>query len=94
MEAGLRSDRDWLRLEGVKALKPFKSDANIALLRTLLGDPAVRGLTRYEAGLPVDIGREYHVRKAAYEVLRDWGVAVAKPVTDEPPPKPPGGSVR
>ena len=86
----LRSDRDRLRREGVKALRPFKSDANIALLRPLLDDPALVGRMRQEKGVPIDLGREYHVRKAAYDVLRGWGVAVAKPVVEEPP----GGAVR
>lgn len=81
-----------LRREGVTALRPFKSDANIALLRPLLDDPASWRRTRYEGDLTIDLGREYYVRKAAYEVLREWGVAVAKPVIDEPPPKPPGGA--
>ena len=83
-----------LRREGVTAIRSFKSDANVALLRPLLHDPAWWGRTREEGGLPVDLGREYYVRKAAFEVLSDWGVAVAKPVIHEPPPRPPGGAVR
>ncbi len=93
-ESWLRHDRNRLRREGVRALRPFKSDANIDLLRPLLDDPAVQGRVRQDEGVVINLGREYYVRKAAYEVLREWGVAVAKPVIDEPPPKPPGGAVR
>lgn len=90
----IRVDQDRLRHEGVKALRPFRSEANIALLRPLLDDPTAWGRTTQEEGRVIDLGREYPIRKAAYEVLSAWGVAVAKPVTEEPPPKPPGGAGR
>ena len=84
-ERWLGFSRDLLRAEAVKALVYFKSDENIALIKPLLADPAALGVTRYEGGKPIDLGREYYIRKAAYEVLRSWGVAVAEPVIFEKP---------
>jgi hypothetical protein len=89
-ETWLRFTRDLLRREGVKALGHFRSEANIAMIRPLLSDPAHRVLNKTENGhtvlkdgLPIPIGREYYVRKEAYETLHAWGVGVARPVIRE-----------
>ena len=62
-----------LRLEGVRALRYFRSDRNGALLKTLWTDPYYWT----QAGVAQ---RNYAVRKEAYETLRDWGIDVAPPV--------------
>jgi hypothetical protein len=89
VETWLGFTRDLLRLEGVRALGRFRSDANIATLKSLLDDPAYRGLNKQEngvfvfkEGVPITIGREYYVRKEAYATLRAWGVAVDQPVIE------------
>jgi hypothetical protein len=84
----LRFSRDLLRADAVKALRHFKSDENIALLKTLLNDPATIGGTQFDGEKQIDLGREYYIRKAAYEALRDWGVQVAEPVLREKPERP------
>ena len=84
-EVWLGYSRDLLRAAAVKALGHFKSDENIALLKPLLDDPAFSGITHFEGGQPIDLGREYYIRKATYEVLREWGVAVKEPVIREKP---------
>lgn len=63
------------RLDGVKALRPFKSEENIRLLKDLLMDKQTRteGQTRH-----------YPVRLAAYELLVKWEEKVPRPVTEEP----------
>jgi hypothetical protein len=86
-EAGRKSNANWLqtyrdllRAEAVKALGHFKSDENIALLKPLLNDPASLGSSQSVGGKQIEIGREYYIRKAAYETLRGRGVPVAEPV--------------
>jgi hypothetical protein len=84
----LRISRDLLRAEAVKALRHFKSDENIALLKPLLNDPATLKGTQFDGEKQIKLGREYYIRKAAYETLRDWGVPVAEPVLREKPERP------
>lgn len=62
------------RVEAVKALRLFKSEENITLLKELLTDS--QGRTEGKT-------TTYPVRLAAYEVLRQWGVTVPRPVTEE-----------
>ncbi len=77
-------ERSLLRREGVKALKYFQSDENIVLLRGLLNDPAWSNY-EFERADGTEIEKKrYFVRKAAYDVLKNWGVAVERPVIDEP----------
>lgn len=76
----LRSDDGSRRIEGVKALRHFKSAENIARLRPLLDDPTSAYLSHAEE----DMGREvkvFPVREAAYEALKGWGVEAPRPVT-------------
>jgi hypothetical protein len=96
VETWLAYSRGLLRLEGVRGLRHFRSDANIALLKPLLDDPAYHGLNKRENGVvvladgvPITIGREYYVRGEAYATLRSWGVNVNRPVIEvlERPPR-------
>ncbi len=64
-----------LRFGGVDSLRYFKSDANAALLRSLLDDP----LEDFQSGLL----RQYPVRTKAYEILLHWNVDVPTPRSAE-----------
>ncbi len=63
------------RVAAVRTLASFQSGANERLLRNLLNDPQ---RDHYAQGQ-----LDYTTREAAYEVLKKWGVAVAKPVLIE-----------
>ncbi|PHS03245.1 MAG: hypothetical protein COA78_18730 [Blastopirellula sp.] len=80
-QAYIRSESYMKRYEGIQALRYFKSDKNITLVKTLLKDP---GITRnYSPGVKEEPGTEttiYAVRSIAHQVLRSWGVEVEKPV--------------
>ena len=62
------------RAAGARTLANFKSDDHIALLKKLLDDPQGR-----EEGKV----KRYPVRQAAYDVLKEWGVAVKQPIVEE-----------
>lgn len=74
-----------LRAEGVNALQYFKSAGNIKLLKSLLHAPDCWMIkdwsTQYRNMNVTD--KIYSVRSKAYEVLKDWGIGVPKPVTEE-----------
>lgn len=75
----LRDKRYRQRLEGLAALRFFKSDDNIACVMRLLADPdwSIEGFpAENNNGLEV---RYYDVRAAAYQTLIGWGIDVAKP---------------
>jgi hypothetical protein len=78
-----RHDRDRLRVEGVKAVRYFRSAANIDLLKSLLDDPFVVVHIAPDGSR----ARVYEVREEAYEILRSWDVDVRQPVTREPLPR-------
>ena len=80
-EKVLEGFRNMARAEGVAALRYFKSKQNIALLTPLLNDPA--SMVFHGPG-PDDAERVYYIRKAAYEVLRQWDVKITKPLIEEP----------
>ncbi len=69
----VRSPNPDIRLEGVVALRRFRSEGNIAVLKALLSDPYCSG------------GR-YHVRTGAFNVLTGWGIECGRPVLDLPRP--------
>jgi len=71
----LRSESYLKRAEGVRALRHFKSDENIARVRPLLDDPG-----RYHAQ---GVETIYVVRREAYETLKSWEIDVKKPVLRE-----------
>lgn len=80
-----RSNQDTLRATGVRALRYFRSSRNIQLLKSLLRDPAtllITGAPHEQVAAPAGRNghRVYYLRAAAYEVLRQWGVSVGKPV--------------
>lgn len=83
-----QGEKDLLRRQGVRALAHFQSKENVAALKPLLADPAAWVQTVERNGLPGVEERVYHIREAAYEVLRGWGVDVERPVLREAvPPK-------
>ncbi len=69
----------WIRASGVKALKNFQSDKNVAVLKPLLSDPEKGPFSATET----PVKTYYWVRLAAYNVLTDWGVKPTKPVLQD-----------
>jgi hypothetical protein len=63
-----------------EALRPFKSDKNIAILKGLLADHWHRDFIDAKGKGT----RVYPARLPAYVVLKHWGVKVEKPVTEVP----------
>ncbi|RYG48749.1 hypothetical protein EON79_03525 [bacterium] len=79
----LRSKDIQVRLEGIEALRYFKSPANIVRLKALLKDSSYR-MSRS----PVDTfgieTRHYLLREGAYKILKgEWNSDVAQPVIEE-----------
>jgi hypothetical protein len=74
------------REEAARALRYFKSDENVARLKTLLNDPGW-DLRRAEDNKGVEV-RIYGIREKAYETLKYWGVSAQKPTTREETWKP------
>jgi hypothetical protein len=64
-----------LRVEGARLLRPFKSDDNVKLLTALLDDPQ---------SVPAAGKKSFPLRKAAFDVLREWKIDVKMPVIEEP----------
>jgi len=85
----VRSESYPRRLAGARALRYFKSDENIARLRTLLVDPGWAYLHHAEQNQGVEV-RIYGIRREAYRTLRDWGVDAEEPVIREVIGKPEG----
>jgi hypothetical protein len=77
----LGSKERWRRTEGAEALKYFKSEEHIARLKGLLSD-ADPYIPESESDLGVEV-RIHTVRKAAFETLKYWGIAVKEPVLQE-----------
>jgi hypothetical protein len=77
----LGSKERWRRTEGAAALKYFKSEQTIARLKELLSDAEPLILSA-ESNFGVEV-RFYTVRKAAFETLKYWGIAVKEPVVEE-----------
>jgi hypothetical protein len=75
----VRSKEDWVRQAGVQALGQFKSEANAAILKSMLDDKAWRVEQKDDLK-----ERVYHVREAAYKTLQEWEVSIAKPVLRKP----------
>jgi hypothetical protein len=68
-------ERYQFRYSGVRLLRHFKSDANIALVKLLLDDPP----EKFESSLVA----QYPVRVKAFEVLLHWNVDAALPKSPE-----------
>lgn len=78
----LRGDIRIDRADAVGALKYFKSDENIRLMKSLLNDPAT-GINRSaEDNMGVEV-RIYYIRESAYGALKAWGIDVPEPVLRE-----------
>lgn len=67
-----------LKCEAVPPLAHFRTEENETLLRSLLQDPTTHIVTVGQTE-----HREYPIRKAAWSILRKWGVDVKKPVIKE-----------
>jgi hypothetical protein len=76
------SDSYQNRQEGVRALRYFSSNQNIARVKRLLVDPGWGHLKHAGENQGVEV-RWYGVRDEAYRTLRAWGVDVEKPVIRE-----------
>ena len=79
-----RSDDYEKRIAGAKALRYFKNDRNIKVLKRLLKDPDFAVVSR-EGARPgqTDRRRVYEVRQLALEALQTFGVKVNRPVVQE-----------
>ncbi len=78
---GLKSPDFSLRLDAVRILKNFRSQKNVALLKGLFNDPGYLQSEAYEG--QSGFRKFYSVRHDAYQILKEWGEDVEKPVTDE-----------
>jgi hypothetical protein len=74
-----------VRREGASALVPFPSDANAAIVKGLLDDPASWSVVIHEGDRERE-ERVYSVREEATSVLKAWGYEVPRPVLREPIP--------
>jgi hypothetical protein len=78
----IRSDSYRKREEGVRALRYFKTEVNIARAKTLLNDPGWAYVYHAQENKGVEV-RIYGVRQEAYLTLKAWGVDVEKPMIRE-----------
>lgn len=79
---GILSANYSTRAESARALWYFKSDENVARVKTLLNDPGFGHYMVASQNNGVDV-RHYVVREAAFGTLKSWGVNVEKPVIRE-----------
>lgn len=77
------------RAEGAQALRHFKNDRNVEILKPLLNAPSTSEATRSRS-VPgkaelelVSRKKVYYVRSAAFESLRALGANVKRPVLEE-----------
>ncbi|AIE84854.1 hypothetical protein OP10G_1486 [Fimbriimonas ginsengisoli Gsoil 348] len=80
----LRSKEMDHRIEGIRILGHFKTDANISRLKERLRDDGWIPTWSYE-GNKLLAFRVNEVRRTAYETLKSLGISVPKPLTDDPP---------
>jgi hypothetical protein len=74
----------YTRLNGVRALRHFRNESNIAILKSLLSDPGCYFTTKADSKGGERRVRVFRARQLAYETLREFGVKVEPPVVDEP----------
>lgn len=67
-----------LRLNGIAALRYFKSDDNASLLKSLLHDDSYISLDNNDGS----VVKRFEVRAKAYEVLSAWEVSVPLPILE------------
>ncbi len=84
----LHSENYSERREGARALRYFKSDENIAQVKSLLSDHGYGYWQHPLQNNGIEV-RHYGVREDAYYTLKFWGVEVEKPVIREEISKPP-----
>ena len=77
-----KEQSDARRYEAVLTLQLFKSEANIALMKSLLDDTSTHVTTIANV-----IRRHYFIREAAYKALIKWGLEVDEPPLNEELPK-------
>jgi len=87
----IRSESLQRREEGVRALRYFKTDENIARVKRLLSDPGWAYLHHAGENKGLEV-RIYTVREESYQALKYWGVDAENPMTREEILKP--GSVK
>ena len=73
-----------LRRDGVAVLSHFKSDANIAALKTLINDPEAQWLIEGDNTIGT-----YPIRAAALDALKAWGIDATAIVSTTAPSKRP-----
>lgn len=78
----LRSENYQEREQAARALRYFKSEENIACVKSLLGDPGWAYLRHPLNNNGIEV-RYYGIRNAAYQTLKSWGVEVEKPTIRE-----------
>jgi hypothetical protein len=83
----IRIDDYMRRGEAARALRYFKSDDNIARVKSLLDDPKWVYARRAEENEGLEV-RLYPVRQDAYVTLQYWGVAAEEPKIREETWKP------
>jgi hypothetical protein len=81
----IRSDDKDVRREGASAMELFPSDANAAILKGLLDDPASWDVLMHEGARDRE-ERVYSVREEATSILEAWGYEVPPRVLREPVP--------
>ncbi len=65
------------RNDGARILGQFKSEKNIAILKSLLNDPGAGWeFVRHK--------KQYYVRRAAFDALRGFGLKLERPILEEP----------
>ena len=79
---GILSANFLTREESARALRYFKSDENVARVKTLLNDPGWGYFKHPSQNNGIEV-RHYGVREAAFGTLKSWGVNVEKPVIRE-----------
>ncbi len=78
----IRSESYMRREEGVRALRFFRSEENVARAKSLLADPGWGYRRHAEENMGLEV-RVYGVREEAYRTLTSWGVRADKPVIRE-----------
>jgi hypothetical protein len=78
----IRSESYMSRYEGVRALRYFKSDENLARVKALLNDPGWAYLRHAEENDGIEV-RIYGVRQEAYRTLKCWEIDVQEPLIRE-----------
>src|SRR5262249_6130026 len=78
----LKSDDLWLRSEAATALRYFKSEENVKLVKALLGDPATAITLHAASNAGIEV-LDFRVRRKAFETLSYWGIEAQKPVLEE-----------